>query len=102
MLPSSVKEGEEGGAVYDFMFSASGNNHPGARRATPPESGGELPQPHPLLRGIYILSMTAHGQDARSTPWAIEQILPSATSHFGLFAPSNALNRRAFVPMRLI
>jgi uncharacterized protein (DUF433 family) len=24
------------------MFSASGDNHPGARRATPPESGGEL------------------------------------------------------------
>ena len=41
MLPSSVEEGVGGGADYDLMFSASGDNHPGARRATPPESGGE-------------------------------------------------------------
>ena len=42
MLPSSVEEGVGGGADCDLMFSTSGDNHPGAQRATPPESGGEL------------------------------------------------------------
>jgi hypothetical protein len=40
-LPYSVEEGVGGGADCDFMFSVSGDNHPGAERATPPESGGE-------------------------------------------------------------
>ena len=42
MHPSSVEEGVGGGADWDLIFLASGDNHPGARRATPPESGGEL------------------------------------------------------------
>jgi hypothetical protein len=42
MHPSSVEEGVGGGADCDLMFLASGDNHPGARCATPPESGGEL------------------------------------------------------------
>jgi hypothetical protein len=45
MLPSAVEEGVGGGADWDLIFLASGDNHPGARRATPPESGGELFSP---------------------------------------------------------
>jgi len=42
MLPSSVEEGVGGGGDRDFMFAALEDNHPVARRATPPESGGEF------------------------------------------------------------
>jgi len=47
---------------------------------------------------MAILAITFHGQDAGATPGSIEQILPSAISHFGPFSPSNALNRRALPP----
>jgi len=36
MLPSSIEEGVGGGADCDLILLASGDNHPGARRAIPP------------------------------------------------------------------
>jgi hypothetical protein len=42
------------------MGDVSGDNHPGARRATPPESGGELPQTFSSFGAGNILFVFSH------------------------------------------
>jgi len=69
------------------MFLASGDNHPGARRATPPESGGVLPGAFPSFVASARLARGCAAKPLVATRFGALQKYRSGPARGGAYHP---------------